>query len=187
MSATVDLIIQPRWIVPVEPATTVLEHHCVVVDQGRILDVLPQGEASVRYQARRTEHLGDHVLIPGLVNLHTHAAMNLMRGIADDLPLMRWLQEAIWPIEGKHVSPAFVADGTLLAAAEMLRGGITTCNDMYFYPDSAASAFHRVGMRAVIGIVMLDFPSPYASDADDYLRKGLAAREIGRASCRERV
>jgi len=184
LSATVDLIIQPRWIVPVEPATTVLEHHCVVVDQGRILDVLPQGEASVRYQARRTEHLGDHVLIPGLVNLHTHAAMNLMRGIADDLPLMRWLQEAIWPIEGKHVSPAFVADGTLLAAAEMLRGGITTCNDMYFYPDSAASAFHRVGMRAVIGIVMLDFPSPYASDADDYLRKGLAARDQWRGSPR---
>lgn len=184
MSTIVDLIIHPRWLIPVEPAATVLEHHSVVVDKGGIVDVLPQAEASARYQARHTETLRDHILIPGLVNLHAHAAMNLMRGIADDLPLMRWLQEAIWPIEGQHMSPAFVADGTLLAATEMLRGGVTTCNDMYFYPDSAASAFNRVGMRAVIGIVMLDFPTPYASDADDYLRKGLAVRDQWRGNPR---
>jgi 5-methylthioadenosine/S-adenosylhomocysteine deaminase len=115
--------------------------------------------------------------MPGMVNLHAHAAMSLMRGIADDLPLMRWLQEAIWPTEARHVSAAFVRDGTRLAAAEMLRGGITTCNDMYFHPEAAAEAFAEMGMRAVVGLVMLEFPTPFASDADDYLRKGLAARD----------
>lgn len=177
MSAPADLLINARWIIPVEPANMTLDHHAVVVRDGRILDILPQDEARLRYVARRTEHLPDHVLIPGLVNLHAHCAMSLMRGIADDLPLMRWLQEAIWPAEARHVSRAFVHDGTLLAAAEMLRGGITTCNEMYFYPDAAAEAFDRAGMRAVIGVTVLEFPTPYASDADDYLRKGLAARD----------
>ncbi len=177
MNEPVDLLIHPRWTVPAEPAGVVLEHHSVAVDQGRIVAVLPHDAARARFEARQEVELPHHVLIPGLVNLHTHAAMNLMRGIADDLPLMRWLQEAIWPTEARLVSAAFVHDGTLLAAAEMLRGGITTCNDMYFHPDAAASAFAAAGMRAVVGVVMLDFPTPYASDADDYLRKGLAARD----------
>ncbi|NMG76323.1 TRZ/ATZ family hydrolase [Aromatoleum diolicum] len=177
MSTPVDLLINARWVIPVEPAGVTLEHHAVAVDCGRILGVLPQDDARVRYVAQRTVNLPDHVLIPGLVNLHAHCAMNLMRGIADDLPLMRWLQEAIWPAEAKHVSRNFVRDGTLLAAAEMLRGGITTCNEMYFHPDAAAEAFDQAGMRAVVGVTVLDFPTPYASDADDYLRKGLAARD----------
>jgi len=111
------------------------------------------------------------------VNLHGHAAMSLFRGFADDLPLMAWLNEHIWPAEKKHVSEAFVRDGTLLAAAEMLAGGITTCNDMYFFPRAAGDAFLQAGMRATLGMIVLEFPSAYASDADDYLAKGLALRD----------
>lgn len=177
MDDTADLLIEARWIVPVEPAGVTLEEHTVVLHGERILALLPRDEARRRHPAVRTLALPEHVLFPGFVNLHAHAAMSLMRGIADDLPLMRWLQEAIWPAEGRHVSAAFVRDGTLLAAAEMLRGGTTTCNDMYFYPDAAADAFDQAGMRAVLGAVVLDFPTPYASDADDCLRKGLAVRD----------
>jgi 5-methylthioadenosine/S-adenosylhomocysteine deaminase len=177
LSEDVDLLIHARWVVPVTPAGVVLEHHAVAVRNGRIHAVLPQEAARANFAASREIDLPDHVLIPGLVNLHTHAAMNLLRGIADDLPLMRWLQEAIWPAERTHVGPGFVHDGTLLAAVEMLRGGITTCNDMYFHPAAAAAAFDMVGLRAVLGAVLLDFPTPYASDVDDYLCKGLAARD----------
>lgn len=177
MEDQVDLIVSARWVVPVEPANTVLEQHAVAVRAGRIVTVGPTEEMLRRHAAARHVALDDHVLIPGLINLHGHSAMSLMRGIADDLPLMRWLQEAIWPNEARHVSPAFVRDGTLLAAAEMLSGGITTCNEMYFYPDEAASAFDEAGMRAVVGIAVLEFPTPYASNADEYFCKGLAARD----------
>lgn len=177
MNESVDLLINARWTVPVQPSGIVFDEHAVAVRAGRIVAVLPQAEARARFTAARAVELPRHVLIPGLVNLHTHAAMSLLRGIADDLPLMRWLQEAIWPAESRHVDAAFVRDGTRLAAAEMIRGGITTCNDMYFHPEAAAEAFAEVGMRAVVGAVMLEFPTPYASDAADYLRKGLAARD----------
>ncbi|HZD19420.1 MAG TPA: amidohydrolase family protein, partial [Burkholderiales bacterium] len=116
------------------------------------------------------------MLIPGLVNAHTHAAMALMRGLADDLPLMRWLEEHIWPAEKRHVSAQFVRDGTLLACAEMLRGGITCFNDMYFFPEAALEAARAAGMRVALGIIVIEFPTAYASDPADYLRKGLALR-----------
>lgn len=176
----VDLLITPRWMIPVEPHAVTLEDHAVAVRNGRIVAVCPRAEAETRFAPAEREDLPDHVLIPGLVNLHTHAAMTLMRGIADDLPLMRWLQEAIWPAEAKHANAEFVRDGTQLAAIEMLRGGITCANDMYFYPDAAAEAFSQIGMRAVIGMTVIEFPTGYASDADDYLRKGLAARDSWR-------
>ena len=176
----IDLLIEARWIIPVEPADTTLEHHAVAIKDERIVAVLPIGEARTRFDAAETVTLPDHILIPGLVNLHCHAAMTLMRGLADDLPLMRWLQEAIWPTEARHASHAFVRDGSLLAAAEMLQGGITTCNDMYFFPEATAEAFDRLGLRAILGITVLDFPCQYATDADDFLRKGLAARDAWR-------
>ncbi|MFN3986956.1 MAG: TRZ/ATZ family hydrolase [Rhodocyclaceae bacterium] len=177
MPEPINLLVNARWIAPVGSEDEVLERHAVAVDGGIIQAVLPQDEARRLYEPNEAVHLDDHLLIPGLVNLHVHAAMSLMRGIADDLPLMRWLNEAIWPAEGKQVSHGFVFDGTLLAAAEMLMGGITTCNEMYFYPEAAAEAFDQVGMRAVIGVPLLDFPTPYASGPDEYLRKGLAARD----------
>ena len=174
---SIDLLIEARWIIPVEPHDTTLEGHALAVDKGRILDLLPAAEAKTRYQARRQVSLDQHVLFPGLINLHTHAAMTLLRGYADDLNLMDWLSQRIWPAERKHVCAAFVHDGTLLAGAEMLRGGITCFNDMYFHPEAAASAAIALGMRAALGMVIIEFPSAYAADADDYLAKGLAARD----------
>lgn len=173
----IDLLINAEWVIPIEPANVTLPQHSVAVDKGRIVDLLPQSETRQRFVPSQTVDLPNHVLLPGLINAHCHAAMSLLRGIADDLPLMRWLQEAVWPKEAKHVSYGFVRDGTLLAAEEMLRGGITTCNDMYFHPDASAEAFDLAGMRGVVGITVIDFPTSYATDADDYLRKGLAARE----------
>ena len=177
MSQPIDLLIEPRWLIPVEPQGVVLEDHAVAVSAGKIIDVLPSRDAQGRYHPAQRITLPQQVLIPGLVNLHTHAAMALLRGIADDLPLMDWLKTRIWPAEARHVSAAFVRDGTLLACAEMLRGGITCFNDMYFFPEAAAEAAHSLGMRAVLGMVVVEFPTAYATDADDYLSKGLAARD----------
>jgi 5-methylthioadenosine/S-adenosylhomocysteine deaminase len=172
-----DQIISARYIVPVEPTGQVLEHHAVVVVAGQILEVLPTEEALRTYTASSRVDLDTHALIPGLVNLHTHAAMALMRGLADDLPLMEWLNNHIWPAEARHVSAEFVYDGTLFACAEMIRGGITCFNDMYFFPEQAARAALAAGLRAAIGLICIEFPTAYASDAQDYLRKGLAMRD----------
>jgi 5-methylthioadenosine/S-adenosylhomocysteine deaminase len=177
MKAPADLLLLPQWVVPVEPPGGALADHAVVVQDGRILDVLPAAAAQARYDAAQTLVLPTHALIPGLINLHGHAAMSLLRGFADDLPLMAWLNEHIWPAEKQHVSEAFVRDGTLLAAAEMLACGVTCCNDMYFFPQAAGEAFLQAGMRATLGMMVLEFPSAYASDADDYLAKGLAMRD----------
>lgn len=178
----VDLLIEARWIIPVEPAGLTLEDHAVAIHQGNIVAILPQAEARQRFRPAQTRQLPDHVLIPGLVNLHTHAAMSLLRGLADDLPLMTWLQEHIWPTESRLVSREFVRDGTLLACAEMLRGGVTCFNDMYFFPEAAAAAAQQLGMRAALGLTVLEFPTAYAADADDYLDKGLAIRDTLRDS-----
>ena len=172
-----DTLICARWIIPVLPRDALLENHAVVVANGAIADVLPASTAIARYPAAPVVDLTDHVLIPGLINLHTHAAMTLMRGLADDLPLMTWLTDHIWPAEARVVSADFVRDGALLACAEMLRGGITCFNDMYFFPDAVARAALQAGMRAALGIIALDFPSAYASDATDYLTKGMAMRD----------
>lgn len=172
----VDLAITARWIVPVEPAD-VLADHALVVDGGRIVALAPASTLARDYAPRETLAYPQHALIPGLVNAHTHTAMALLRGIADDVPLDAWLRDHIWPREAKFVTPEFIHDGVTLGAVEMLRGGITCCNDMYFYPDAAAQAYEATGLRATIALAVLDFPTPYASDADDYLRKGLAARD----------
>lgn len=172
-----DHIIEARWIIPVAPRGLVLEHAAVVVIGGKVAAVLSIAEARRCYRAQNTTVLADHALIPGLINLHTHAAMSLMRGLADDLPLMVWLREHIWPVEAHALSEHFVRDGTKLACAEMLSGGITCFNDMYFFPQAAADAVDQAGIRANLGLLMLEFPSPYAGDADDYLNKGLATRD----------
>ena len=173
----IDLLIEASWVLPIEPAGALLENHAVAVNAGRIVDVLPSSDADNRFRAKSRKILDGQMLIPGLVNLHTHAAMSLFRGLADDLHLMDWLSKHIWPAEGRHVSEQFIHDGTLLACAEMLRSGITCFNDMYFFPGQAGRAALEAGMRAVLGIVVIEFPTPYASDAQDYLRKGLGARD----------
>jgi 5-methylthioadenosine/S-adenosylhomocysteine deaminase len=177
MPDSVDLLLEAKWIIPVEPAGVVLENCALAVDKGRIVAILQQSEEKFCFAPRERVRLHDHVLIPGLVNLHTHAAMVLLRGLADDLPLDVWLRDHIWPAEAKHVSLPFVYDGTLLACAEMLRGGITCFNDMYFFPQAVAKAALEMGIRAVVGLIAMDFPTAYATDADDYLAKGMAVRD----------
>jgi 5-methylthioadenosine/S-adenosylhomocysteine deaminase len=170
----VDTLIHAAWIAPVEPPGTLLADHCVAIRDGRIVGLLPSGEAELAYVAGAEVRLPAHLLIPGLVNLHCHAAMSLLRGLADDLPLMTWLAEHIWPAEAKHVSDEFVHDGSLLATAEMLRGGVTCFNDMYFFPEVTAAVARDCGMRAYVGLIALDFPTAYARSLDEYLDKGLA-------------
>ena len=180
MPTAIDLLIEPGWIIPIEPVGVVLEDHALVVDKGRILALLPTSEATSRYLPTEHVRLPGQVLLPGFVNLHTHAAMALFRGYADDLPLMRWLNERIWPAERQFASPEFVRDGTLLAAWEMLRGGVTCFNDMYYYPGAAAESARQAGIRAVLGVTVIEFPTAYAADAGDYLAKGLAVRDVWR-------
>ena len=175
----VDTLICAAHVIPVEPRA-VLERHAVAVRGGRIAALLPTEEALARYEAREVVSLDRHVLFPGLVNLHCHAAMALLRGLADDRHLMAWLEEHIWPAEARHVSDEFVHDGSLLAMAEMLRSGATCVNDMYFFPGATARAALRAGMRAALGMIAIEFPSAYASDAQDYLEKGLATRDAYR-------
>ena len=177
MTQTIATLLQARWIVPVEPEGRVLEHHAIAIQDGRILAILPQDEAATRYNAETDLRLDHHVLIPGLINAHTHASMTLLRGLADDLPLMDWLRDHIWPTEARWVDPGFVRDGSRLAMAEMLRGGTTCFNDMYFYPEVTATAARECGIRACIGLIALDFPTAYARDLNEYLDKGLALHD----------
>ncbi len=174
-----DFVIRAKWVIPVEPER-LLEDHAVAVRDGRIEAVLPAREAAQRFPSAPVFDLPGHALIPGLVNAHTHAAMALMRGLADDLAPIDWQQNHIRPAEARNVSAQFVRDGTLLACAEMLRGGVTCFNDMYFFPDASLEAALASGMRSAQGIIVSEFPSAYASDPDDYLRKGLALRDRSR-------
>ena len=175
-----DLLVEAGWIVPVEPRGVVLEGHALVVDEGRIVALLPVAEAHARFAPRERVSRPDAVLIPGLVNAHTHNPMTLMRGVADDLPLMPWLQEHIWPVEAAVMSPAFIADGCELAVAEMLRGGTTCCNENYFFPDMQAATYKRLGFRAVVGLPFIDFPSAWAATTAEYFDKGLEVHDAYR-------
>ena len=172
-----DTLIAARWIVPVTAPGSVLEDHALVVAEGKIADLLPREEAANRYRASEEVSLDSHALIPGLVNAHTHAAMTLFRGLADDVDLQKWLEEHIWPAETRWIDDAFVRDGTRLAAAEMLRGGTTCFNDMYFYPEVAGQIASDAGMRACVGLIALDFPTGWADGPDRYLEKGVEVHE----------
>ncbi len=172
-----DLIIKARWIVPIVPRKQVLENHALVINNGAILALLPSEDAEATYTANEVRDLAHHVLLPGLINAHGHAAMSLFRGLADDLPLMEWLNDHIWPAEGRWVSPDFVKDGAVLAMAEMLRGGTTCFSDMYFFPEVVADAANIIGMRAQVCGPILDFPTPWGSGPDEYLQKSLDLAE----------
>ena len=167
----VDLMIEARWIVPVEPHAVVLENHAVVVQDDRIVALLPVADARASYAPRERVELGEHALIPGLINSHTHNPMTLLRGLADDLPLMVWLQQHIWPAEAKVMGPEFVRDGVELAVAEMLRGGTTCANENYFFPDVIGATYRRMGFRAVVGLPVIDFPTAWAKTQDEYFER----------------
>ncbi len=176
MRAT-DTLIHARWVVPVEPDNRILDYHSIAIDDGRISAVLPSAEARQSFQPRVNLELDDHCLIPGLINAHTHAAMTLLRGVADDLHLMDWLQNHIWPAEQKWTSEQFVHDGSQLAIAEMLRSGTTCFNDMYFFPEATAKIAASGTIRACVGLILVDFPTTYADSPDAYFTRGLALHD----------
>ncbi len=170
----VDLIIHARWVVPIRPENTVLENACVVVHQGKIVALLTQSECEQSYTSDQLVRRPGGVVMPGLINAHTHASMSLLRGYADDLPLMQWLSEYIWPAEAKWVDERFVELGAELAILEMIKGGTTCFNDMYFFPDVVARVAKQSGIRASVGMIIIDFPTVWAQNADEYLDKGMA-------------
>jgi len=171
--AAQPVLIQARYVVPVLPERKILEHHAVVIQGERIVDLLPGELARTRYPGAREVNLAHHVLIPGLINMHTHSPMTLLRGYADDLPLQQWLAEFIWPAEQRHVGPQFVADGTRLAIAEMLRAGTTCFNDNYFFPDVMAQTVSETGIRACIGLPVIELATAWAANVEECLEKGL--------------
>jgi len=180
MPITCDLLIEAGWIVPVEPHGVVLAGHAVALRDGEIIALLPIAEARETYRATETISRPHSVLMPGLVNAHTHNPMTLLRGVADDLPLMRWLTEHIWPIEAAVIGPQFVADGVELAIAEMLRGGTTCCNDNYFFPDVSAATYRKHGFRALVGLPIIDFPTAWAKSQDEYFDRAGEVHDLYR-------
>ena len=173
----IDTLLNARWIVPVEPDGVVLDHHSIAISDGRIHDVLPSDQARTRYRAPVDLDLNAHILIPGLVNTHTHAGMNLFRGLADDLPLMEWLNNHIWPVEKKWVNEEFMRVSVQLAVAEMLRSGTTCFSDMFYFPEITARTAAGFGMRVCVGMIVLDFPTAYATSAEEYISKGLIVHD----------
>ena len=176
-SSDVDQIVHASWIIPIQPVADVLCDHAIALAGERIAELLPSSAARQKYANVEALELQGHALIPGLVNAHTHAAMSLFKGMADDLPLMTWLNDHIWPAESRWVSEAFVREGTRLAAAEMLRGGTTCFNDMYFFPVDAALAAQETGIRVMAGLIVLDFPTVWAGRADEYLSKAIQTHD----------
>ena len=172
-----DLVLSASWIVPVEPAGRVLEGHALAIRDGLItgLDTVPAIDSA--FAPRERAHLDGHALVPGFVNAHTHAAMTLFRGLADDLPLEVWLAEHIWPAESRFVDEAFVRAGTRLAVVEMLLGGTTCFNDMYFFPDVVGEIARGAGIRAVLGLIVLEGPTAWARDPESYLARGLEVHD----------
>jgi 5-methylthioadenosine/S-adenosylhomocysteine deaminase len=171
-----DLLIHADWVIPVE-SPGAREHHSVAIEDGRISAIAPRAEAHSQIEAREVVSLAGHALIPGLINAHTHSPMSLFRGLADDMPLMSWLNDHIWPAEARWVHEEFVADGSRLAIAEMIRGGTTCFNDMYFFPDVTGRVAAQAGMRAVVGLILIDFPSAWANDADGYFDRAITVHD----------
>jgi 5-methylthioadenosine/S-adenosylhomocysteine deaminase len=170
---SIDHIIQAKWLITCEKNHSVLEDHALVMHQGKIKDILPSKLANERYTAKNIENYSTHAIMPGFINAHTHLAMNMFRGLADDLALMNWLNKHIWPAEKKWVSQEFVYDASLFAIAEMIRSGTTCFNDMYFFLQATAEAADISGIRGAIGITVIDFPTAWAATTDEYFSKGL--------------
>lgn len=168
---SIDLIVEAACILPMHDTTTVLKNHAIAVHEGKIVAIADPETIHKNYEAKRLIKRPNHALLPGFVNAHTHTPMNLLRGLADDFPLMTWLTEHIWPAEMKFMSDAFIHDGTTLAIAEMIRSGTTCFNDMYFFHEPIIAATLETGIRGNIGLFVIEFPSPFAKDATEYLAK----------------
>lgn len=179
---TIDTLINAKWIIPVEPAGKIFRDCCLAIHKGLIHSIVPQAEAEKRFQVQDIIQLNNHVVIPGLINAHGHSGMSLMKGYADDLALEPWLQDYIWPAEGQWVNENFVKDGCQLAMAEMIRSGTTCFSDMYFHPDTVAHCSQKAGMRCQVYSPILDFPSSWAQNADEYISKALVVHDDFRSS-----
>ena len=179
---SVDLLILATWIIPVIPENRVFNDCAIAINDGIIIAIVPRAEAAKQFVATQSVDLSGHILIPGLINSHGHAAMSLLRGYADDLPLQQWLEQHIWPAEGRFVDRDFVHAGAQLALAEMIRAGTTCFTDMYFFPDVTAACAQQAGMRAQICAPILDFPTVWAQNADDYIDKALVVHDDFRSS-----
>src|SRR5437762_6006019 len=173
-----DWIWSARWVLTSAPPRRVIENGAVAVRGDRIVGVGTRAEIDRRFQAKQRLDRPDSLLAPGLINTHTHAAMSLLRGIADDLRLQEWLEKFIFPAEARNVSPEFVRWGTRLACAEMLLGGTTTFTDMYYFEDVVAEAAKEAGMRGVLGETIIGFPVADAKTPADSLK--LAERFLQR-------
>lgn len=169
-------IIKPKWLLTVNEQFELLTESALIMQNDTIREIIPVTEVDTYPDLAQAEvvTLDNHILMPGLINAHTHAAMSLLRGIADDLPLMDWLNDHIWPAESKWVDRQFIHDGVRLSVAEMIRGGTTCLNDMYFFPDVMAKTCQQMGMRATTGLIVLDFPTCWAQSSDEYLSKAMA-------------
>ena len=172
-----SIIISASWIFTSNSEGQLLSNYSIVIENDKIIDLVPQDKVFDEYEANDIYQLTDHILIPGLINTHTHAAMSLFKGFADDLSLQDWLNDYIWPAEKEFINSSFVKDGSILALSEMIKSGVTTFNDMYFFPDATAEAVKELGVRSNIGLVVLDFPTNYATDPEDYLLKGFEFRD----------
>jgi 5-methylthioadenosine/S-adenosylhomocysteine deaminase len=168
-----DQIIHAKWIITGEKTNTPLENHAIIIQNGIIKNIIESDKVNQLYSAKSTTHCASHVLLPGLINSHTHLAMNYFRGLADDLTLMNWLTQHIWPAEQKWVDSEFVRDASLFAMAEMIRSGTTCFNDMYFFLQATAEAADVSGLRAFIGMTVIDVPTAWAKTSEEYIAKGL--------------
>ena len=166
-------LIMPKWVIPVDAQKSVLSDHCIVINEHKIEKIIAVSKALEKYPDATITKLDNHAVMPGFINCHTHAAMTLFRGIADDIELNQWLEQHIWPLEAEFVNPDFVRTGTELAIIEMIQSGTTCFNDMYFFPDVVAQVAEDANIRATVGMIMLDFPTVWASGPDEYLTKGL--------------
>src|SRR5256884_3458261 len=155
---TVDIIVRGGTIVTMDGSHRVIEQGAVAVKKGRIVEVGKTAEIDRAYAAREIVNAAGKVVIPGLINGHTHVPMTLFRGLADDLDLQEWLTKYIFPAEAKNVTEDFVRVGTRLGLAEMIRGGTTTYCDMYYFEDAIADETAKAGMRGVLGETVIDFP-----------------------------
>ena len=169
----IDSLLLPSWVVPVIPNNVFYKDYAVAIDKGRIVDVLLAEKAKEKYQAASVVSLPEHVLMPGLVNAHTHSPMTLLRGVADDLPFMTWLFDYILPLEDKWGDEEFVRDGMEFALAEMLLSGTTCFHEQYFLPQVMTDVVVNANARACIGMVVVSLKSKWANDVEDYIAKHL--------------
>lgn len=165
----VQTMIHAGYVMPMTENRVVLTNHAILINEGRITAIIDPAQCT-DVTANVVYDLPDHIVLPGFVNAHTHAPMNLLRGLGADLPLMQWLQTKIWPAEGKLMSPAFCHDGALLAGEEMLASGVTCANDHYFFSADVARGLTKAGMKCSVSAIIIGFPSAMAADDAAYLR-----------------